>query len=165
MSTADPATGSGADATTAAHLVASHPFLAGIDTRLPPDAVRVAGFAAGRYLFHEGEPADVLYLVRRGRVALDVHAPGAPAHRLDTVEAGDVLGWSWLVPPYRWFFDARAVDDVQVVVVDAVRLRAACEADPVCGYAVMRRAAEVMYRRLQAARVRLLDLYGDPRAD
>jgi CRP/FNR family transcriptional regulator, cyclic AMP receptor protein len=144
---------------------ADHPFLAGIDTRLPAEAMRVVRFAAGSYLFHEGGPADALYLLRCGRVALDVHGPGAAAHRLDTIEAGDALGWSWLIPPHRWFFDARAVEDVDAVAVDAARLRAACDADPACGYAVMLRAAAVMYRRLQAARVRLLDLYGDPHAD
>ena len=79
---------------------------------------------------------------------------------VDTVDEGEVVGWSWLVPPYRWFFDARAVEEVSAVSVDAACLRAKCDQDPALGYALMQRVARVMYQRLQSARVRLLDLYG-----
>lgn len=91
---------------------------------------------------------------------MEVHAPGGGDHLIDTVEAGDVVGWSWLVPPYHWFFDARAVGDVSVVSLDATCIRAKCDEDPRLGYALMQRVAQVMYQRLQATRVRLLDLYG-----
>lgn len=144
-------------------LLASHPFFAGIDETA---VRRLAGcshnvhFRPGDHLFHEGEDADRLLVLRRGRVALDVHVPGRGLQVVSTVDGGDVVGWSWLVPPYRWFFDARAVTDVSAVSVDAVCLRAKCDADPALGYSLMQRVAQVMYQRLQASRLRMLDLYG-----
>jgi len=152
--------------TTTAQLVAGHPFLAGLpETTL--DLVRGAAtveiFPVGEYLFREGEPAERFFLLERGRVALETHAPGRSAHLLDSVGAGGVVGWSWLVPPHRWFFDGRAVDDVTAVVVDGSSLRAAFDEHPEAGYEVLRRVTKVLYERMQSARVRLLDLYGDPR--
>jgi CRP/FNR family cyclic AMP-dependent transcriptional regulator len=144
-------------------LLLQQPFFADLDR---PTVLMLEGCAhnvhmqAGGYLFREGEPANTFYLVRRGRVALEVHAPGSGDHVLDTVEEGQVLGWSWLVPPYRWFFDARAAADVSAVAVDATCLRAKCTEDPALGYALMLRVAHVMYQRLQSSRMRLLDLYG-----
>ena len=107
---------------------------------------RERALPAGQYLFHEGEPADRFFVVRRGRVALDVHVPRAADQVVDTVDEGDVVGWSWLVPPYRWFFDARAVADVSAVAFDATCLRGKCEEDPALGYALMQRVAQVMYQ-------------------
>ncbi|MGZ4490079.1 MAG: cyclic nucleotide-binding domain-containing protein [Nocardioidaceae bacterium] len=148
-------------------LLMEHPFFAGLDDSTVSLLVGCAGnahYRAGEYLFHEGEPADRFFVIRRGRVALDVHLPGQPEKVVDTVDEGDVVGWSWLVPPYRWFFDGRAVQEVSAVVVEAACLRAKCEEDPALGYALMQRVAGVMYQRLQSARVRLLDLYGAGRA-
>jgi CRP-like cAMP-binding protein len=148
-------------------LLMEHPFFSGLDdstVSLLVGCASNAHYRPGQYLFHEGEPADRFFVVRRGRVALDVHIPGQPEKVVDTVDEGDVVGWSWLVPPYRWFFDARAVQEVSAVVVEAACLRARCEEDPALGYALMQRVARVMYERLQSARVRLLDLYGAGRA-
>jgi CRP/FNR family cyclic AMP-dependent transcriptional regulator len=86
--------------------------------------------------------------------------PGHGLQVVSTVDEGDVVGLSWLVPPYRWFFDARAVTDVSAVSIDATYLRSRCDADPAFGYALMQRVAQVMYQRLQASRLRMLDLYG-----
>ncbi len=144
-------------------VLTTHPFFAGLDEELVRQLegcshnIRVR---TGDYLFREGEAADRLFVLRRGRVALDVHVPGRGERIVATVDAGDVVGWSWFVPPYRWFFDARAVADVSAVSVDATCLREKCEADPALGYALMQRVAQVMYERLQSSRVRLLDLYG-----
>jgi CRP/FNR family cyclic AMP-dependent transcriptional regulator len=147
---------------TIAERLTDHPFFAG----LPPDAVElVAGcatnarFRAGDYLFREGQPADTFYVVRHGRVALEMRAPTS-AKVLDTIEEGEVLGWSWLVPPYRWNFDGRAVDDVRVVRFDGACLRGKCADDPALGYDFLQRVVGVMSARLHSARFRLLDLYG-----
>ncbi len=148
-------------------LLVEHPFFAELDdstVRMLVGCARNVHFGPGTYLFREGDPADQFFVLRRGRVALDVHVPGKGEQVIDTVDEGDVVGWSWLVPPYRWFFDARAVQDVSAVAVDASCLRAKCDEDPALGYAMMQRVAEVMYHRLQSARVRLLDLYGADRA-
>ena len=148
-------------------LLMGHPFFAGLDdstVSMLVGCARNVHYRPGEYLFREGEAADYFFVVRRGRVALDVHVPGQAEQVIDTVDEGDVVGWSWLVPPYRWFFDARAVQDVSAVAVDASCLRAKCDEDPALGYAMMQRVAQVMYHRLQSARVRMLDLYGAGRA-
>lgn len=146
-----------------AELVAEHPLLAG----LPGEAVaQVAGcarnvaFAEGQLLIAEGLAADTFYLLRRGSVALEVHAPGRGALVVETLRPGQVLGWSWLFPPYRWHFDARALGPVGAIAVDGACLRTKAEADPAFGYELVRRFAAVILDRLQATRLRLLDLYG-----
>jgi CRP/FNR family transcriptional regulator, cyclic AMP receptor protein len=118
------------------------------------------GFAAGERLFREGEPADVFYLVRRGRVALSMHVPARGSVVIETLDPGEIVGWSWLFPPHVWQFDARAVDDVRAVEFDGACLRGKCESDHALGYELMRRFAAVMIDRLQHTRLRLLDLYG-----
>ena len=118
------------------------------------------GFAAGERLFREGEPADTFYLVRKGRVALSTHAPARGSVVIETLDPGEIVGWSWLFPPYVWHFDARAVDDVRAVAFDGACLRGKCESDPALGYELMQRFASVMIDRLQHTRLRLLDLYG-----
>jgi CRP-like cAMP-binding protein len=140
-----------------------HPFFAGLGA----DAMSLVGgcaanvsFAADEFLFREGEPADRFFVIRRGRVAIEVHAPAAGTVVLDTADAGDIVGWSWLVPPYRWLFDARAVEATGAVTFDGRCLRDKCEEDPRMGYELTRRVIQVMSDRLVASRVRLLDLYG-----
>lgn len=147
-------------------LLAAHPFFAG----LGDDALAMmAGCAtnvhvpAGEYLFRLGEPADRFFVVRHGRVALELHAPGAGPLVLETVDDGEVLGWSWLVPPHRWFLDARAAAPTSLVSLDGGCLRTKCDEDPALGYALMQRVSQVMLARLQSARMRLLDLYGGSR--
>jgi CRP-like cAMP-binding protein len=146
-----------------AALVAHHPLLAG----LPGHTIdHVAGCArnvaidTGQLLLAEGEAADTLYLVRRGRVAIEIHTPGHGPLCVETLGPGDALGWSWLFPPYRWRFDARALEPVGALSVDGTCLRDKADADPVFGYALMKRVAAVTIERLQATRLRLLDLYG-----
>jgi CRP-like cAMP-binding protein len=113
-------------------------------------------------LFRTDGPADHLYLLRSGRVALEIttstHAPVV----VETLEPGDLAGLAWLVPPYRWYLDGRAVEPTSAVAIDAGCLRGHCEADPRVGYLVMQRVASAMFDRVQSARVRLLDVYGYP---
>jgi CRP/FNR family transcriptional regulator, cyclic AMP receptor protein len=146
-----------------AELVGRHPLLAG----LPGETVGlVAGcaqnvaFAPGQLLLAEGDAADALFLIRRGHVALEVHEPGRGSIVLETIGPGHVVGWSWLFPPYRWQFDARATEPVGAIALDGACLRAKAEADPAFGYELMKRLGAVIVDRLQAARIRLLDLYG-----
>lgn len=142
-----------------------HPFFAGLDEAAMDLVVGCAQnvpFHAGEVLFRAGEPADTFYVIREGRVALDLHDPRRGSLQVASVGAGEVVGWSWLVPPYRWMFDAWAVTPVRAVALDGACLRGKCESDPALGYALMQRVAHVMYERLQDARIRLLDLYGSP---
>jgi CRP-like cAMP-binding protein len=150
-----------------AQLLAEHPFFAGLDRDALDLLVACAQNAhvrEGDMLYRDGEPADRFYVVRRGRVALELAAPGREPLVVETVDAGEVVGWSWLVPPYRWTGDGRAVEDCSLVVLDGACLRGKCDADPRLGYQLLTRVAHVMLERLQATRVRLLDLYGTPRA-
>ncbi len=140
-----------------------HPFFTGLDaatTDLLAGCAMNVHVRAGEFLFREGEAADHFYVLRHGRIAIEVRTP-ARGVVLDTVDDGDVVGWSWMVPPYRWAFDARATQDTSAVAFDAACLRGKCDADPVMGYQLMKRFVPVMNHRLQSARIRLLDLYGD----
>ena len=113
-------------------------------------------------MIREGTPADVFWAIRGGRASVGVAAPGRGLLTLETLHAGDILGWAWLFPPYRWHFDAEALDDVHAVMFDAACLRQKCEADPALGFHLAQRFAQVIDERLQAARIQLLDLYGHP---
>src|SRR5581483_1513183 len=97
--------------------------------------------AAGAYLFREGGNADRFFLIREGGIALEVDAPGRGALVIETLHAGDVVGWSWLFAPYRWQFDGRAVEASRLVAFDGRCLRDKCEADHELGYQLMRRFA------------------------
>jgi CRP/FNR family cyclic AMP-dependent transcriptional regulator len=119
-----------------------------------------AGFEAGDTLFREGEPADTFYVLRRGRVALELYVPGRGPLTIETIDAGQVVGWSWLFPPHVWHFDARAVAPVRAVAVDGACIRGKCEEDPALGYQLMQRFSAVLLERLNATRLRLADLYG-----
>ena len=144
-------------------ILARHPFFAGLEPRhlaLLVGCTSNVRFAAGEFLFRAGEAADRFFLVREGHVAIEIVPPGAAPHTVQTVGAGDVLGWSWLVPPYLWRFDARAVEDTRALALDGRCLRDKCDADHDLGYELLKRVAQVMEERLQAARLQLLDVYG-----
>ena len=121
-------------------------------------------FAAGDYLFREGEPANEFYLIRHGTVALELHAPAQPAIVITTLREGDILDAAWLVPPYRWAFDARATGLVRALGVNARCLRDKCEADHDLGYELMKRFVSAMGERLHATRLQVLDVYRPQRA-
>ena len=118
-------------------------------------------FAAGDRIFREGDAADAFYVIRHGSVALEAFVPARGPVMIETIEAGEVLGWSWLFPPYRWHFDARALSAVRATGFDGACLREKCDADPAFGYQLMGRFAQVAIERLQWTRLRLLDVYGD----
>jgi CRP/FNR family transcriptional regulator, cyclic AMP receptor protein len=143
--------------------VAESPVFRGLDEgrlELIAGCGRNTGFEAGEYLFREGEQADTFYLVRHGRVLLETFVPGRGALTVQTVDEGDVVGWSWLFPPYRWHFDARALDAVRAVAFDGACLRRKCDEDHGLGYELLGRFSPVMLERLQATRVQLMDVYG-----
>ncbi len=146
-------------------ILRDHPFFAGM-----PDGYRdlVVGcaenavFSAGQYLYRENDPADTFYLIRQGHVALEVHVPGRAPIVVDTLGGGELLNWSWLAPPYRAQFDARAVELSRVIGLDGKCLRGKMEQDSALGYELHRRFAPVVASRLAAARRQLIDMYGHP---
>jgi CRP/FNR family cyclic AMP-dependent transcriptional regulator len=146
-----------------ADLLAEHEFFRGLDQ---PALDFVAGcgrnahFDSGERMLSEGGPADVFYVIRGGKVVLGFFDADRGELVVDTLHGGDVLGWSWLFAPYRWHFDADAVEPVSAVAFDGPCLRAKCDSDPRLGYQLTQRFARVMLDRLQAARLRMLDVYG-----
>ena len=140
-----------------------HPFLSDMDEELLKTLTSCASnlvLPEGTRLFREGEDAKTFYLIRSGRVALEVQAGERGQIRIQTVGPGEVLGWSWLISPYRWHFDAYAVEQVHAFAIDATCLRTKCETDHHFGYEMLRRFSEVLERRLEATRLQLLDVYG-----
>jgi CRP-like cAMP-binding protein len=119
-------------------------------------------FHPGDFLLREGDVADTFYLVREGRVSLDIHVPGQPPSRVETVAAGDVVGLSWMSPPARVHLDARAIDAVVALSFDGACLRGKMEADPALGYALMKRLLALTVQRLERVRLQRLDVYRAP---
>jgi CRP-like cAMP-binding protein len=117
-------------------------------------------FESGEYLMREGEQADMFFAIREGHVALETYVPQRGALTVETLHDGDIVGWSWLVPPYRAAFDARASGRVHTVALDGRCLRGKCEVDPALGYDLLTRFVPVIVDRLQATRLQLLDVYG-----
>jgi signal-transduction protein with cAMP-binding, CBS, and nucleotidyltransferase domain len=141
-------------------LLNAHPFFANMDQRILDElagCARNERFDDGDVVFSEGGFADRLFIIRHGQVAVQVAVPGRGPVVLETLHADDILGWSWLVPPYRWTFDARAVGLLRAVSLDAVCLRAKMETDSELGYHLLNRFVPIMGERLRAARLQLLD--------
>jgi CRP/FNR family cyclic AMP-dependent transcriptional regulator len=122
-------------------------------------------FGEGELLFRQGDPADTFFVIRHGSVALETFVPARGPVTIETIESGDVVGWSWLFAPYRWHFDAKALVGVRATAFDGACLRGKCDAHPALGYQLMSRFAQVIIERLQWTRLRLLDVYGYAAAD
>jgi CRP-like cAMP-binding protein len=152
--------------TTLEPILAEHPFFSGL---LPEYLKLVTGcasnvrFDAGQQIARAGEEANSFYIIRQGKAAVEVFAPGRGTIMVETLGEGDVLGWSWLFPPYRTHFDSRALELTRAIALDGKCLRTKCEADPALGFELLKRVAGVMVQRLQAARLQLLDVYGSKR--
>ena len=144
-------------------LLTEHPFFRGLapgDIQFLTGCAKNARFDAGQVIFREGQDADQFYLVRDGKVALEVFTPGRGSAPILTLGASDVLGWSWLIPPYKWRFDARAIETTRAFALDGKCLREKCEQDPRLGYELLKRVAAIMAERLHATRLQMLDVYG-----
>jgi CRP/FNR family transcriptional regulator, cyclic AMP receptor protein len=149
---------------TTADVLRGDPFFAG----LGEDALRLIAqcavnvhFNGGELILGEGEPVSTLYVIRRGRVALETCSPGRGLVIIDTVDEGDVLGWTWLSPPRPASTDARAVVPVSAIAIDGDRSRDKCEADPRLGYILLMRITSIMYQRMESAWFRLTDMYAE----
>jgi CRP/FNR family cyclic AMP-dependent transcriptional regulator len=145
-------------------LITDSPTFGGLE---PAQLEFIAGCArnehveAGTMLMREGEPAERFWLIRRGVVALELYAPGREPLVIETLEPGDVVGWSWLFAPYRWALDGRTQGDCHLITFDGVCLRGKCESDHDLGYALMSRFAADIVGRLQATRLQLADVHGN----
>ena len=146
--------------------VVLHPFLAGMNRTqlaLLTDCAVARHFNTGKTILREGEFANGFYLIETGKVALESEAGFGDSILVQTIGAGDLLGWSWMFPPYVWQFTARAVESTAALFFYAAILREYCERDHSLGYELLKRISAVMVRRLQAAHDQMLSLYSKPR--
>ncbi|MEU1299668.1 Crp/Fnr family transcriptional regulator [Streptomyces shenzhenensis] len=120
---------------------------------------REVSFEAGTRLFEEGRRADKLWIIRTGTVDLDLHVPGRRAAVVESLGAGELVGWSWHFPPYLWQLGAEAASPVRAYEFDAETVRSMCADDAEFGRAVAVWVGRVVAHRLHASRIRLLDLY------
>jgi CRP/FNR family cyclic AMP-dependent transcriptional regulator len=143
-------------------ILLEHPFVQGLPERymdLLEGCASNVRFEPGQVIFREGGEANQFYLIREGKVSLEIYAAERGSIAIMTVDRGEVLGWSWLFPPYRWQFDARAVEPTRAIALDGKCLREKCEKDHDLGYELMKRFAQVVEQRLTATRLQLLNLY------
>ena len=144
------------------------PLLAGLSHDQRAAIAKIAhheDYAPGTRLFDEGQPADRCWVVTSGRAVVETDIPGRGRTVVQSVGPGELLGWSWMMPPHRWHFSAGVTVPTGAVVVDAVELRKLADADPVLGYQLSRILLDALLTRLQATRIRLLDLYRHPDED
>lgn len=117
-------------------------------------------FDAGQFILREGEEANNFYIIRHGKVSLEIFTQDRGPITIQTIGEGEVLGWSWLIPPYHWHYDARALELTRAIALDGKCLRAKCEQDHDLGYELLKRFAYIITQRLEATRLQLLDIYG-----
>jgi CRP/FNR family cyclic AMP-dependent transcriptional regulator len=143
-------------------ILTAHPFFKGLDQahiNLITGCASNVRFNEGKFIFREGEEAHQFYLIREGRVAVELFTPNRGHITIETLDEGDIVGWSWLIPPYNWHFDAKAIEATRAIALDGKCLRKKCEEDHDLGFEILKRFAHIMEQRLASTRIQLLDLY------
>jgi len=146
-------------------MLEKYKFFEGLDDRcleLLAECATNVEFEEGAFILRQGEAADHFIVIRKGKVIVEIYSPGRGPITIQTLEKGDILGWSWLVPPYQWCYDARSVEKTRAISFDARCLRAKCDEDHGLGYDLFKRLVPVIDQRMQAARKQLVNLYGGP---
>ncbi|RMG67362.1 MAG: Crp/Fnr family transcriptional regulator [Calditrichaeota bacterium] len=144
-------------------VLSNHPLFQNLDEELLQflaDHSQVCWFEPGHLIFREGDEAGTFYLIQSGQVALEFFLTENALYTLETLGEGDIVGWSWLFPPFRWHLNARALTRVQAIAFDAAALRQRMEADPAQGMKLVQRFSRIIFQRLQAARQRLAQTAG-----
>ena len=145
-----------------ARILAEHPFMKGLEPKYMELLVGCASnvrFDPGEFVFREGEEANQFFLIRQGRIALTIHSVTHGPIIIQTLENGEILGWSWLAPPYCRHFDAHALELTRVIAFDGKCLRTKCQEDKNLGYELLMRMVPLMGKRLEATRLKLLDVF------
>jgi CRP/FNR family cyclic AMP-dependent transcriptional regulator len=143
-------------------VLAEHSFFKGLERpylQLLAECASRVRFDAGEVIFREGEESNLFYLIRHGKVAVETFVPNRGPVIIQTLGEAEVLGWSWLIPPYRRRFEARAIELTRAIAVNGECIRDRCEEDHDFGYELMKRVSHIMDQRLQATRLQLLDVY------
>jgi len=144
------------------HIISEHPFFVGLnasDLHLLAGCAKNVVFPPAGYILKEGEEANQFFLLRQGRVALEIFSPNRKPAVIETLGPGEIMGWSWLLHPYHWKFHARAIEQVRAIALDGKCLRKKCEENHDLGYELLKRFAKIIEHRLEATRLQLLDVY------
>lgn len=144
-------------------ILAHHPFFENLEAKylaLVTGCASNVRFEAGEFIYRQDEEANSFYIIREGKVALEVCPPEKNPITVQTISDGEVLGWAWLVPPYHWQFDAQAVELTRAIVLDGKCLRTKCGEDHTLGYELLSRLLPVIGQTMEATRLQLLDIYG-----
>ena len=140
-----------------------HPFFENLDKpylELVTGCAKNVKFEAGQFICQHDDEANQFYIIRHGKVALEICPPGKAPVTVQTVSEGEILGWAWLVPPYRWPLDAHAIELTRAIALDGQCLRKKCEEDKNLGYELLKRLLPAIGRSMEATRLQLLDIYG-----
>ena len=146
-------------------ILSEHPFFKNLDEdslNLIVGCASNVRFEKDEMIIREGEKANEFYIIREGSVAVEIQGPGRGKITIDTLSDGEILGWSWLFPPYYWHFDGRAQSRIRAIALDGKCLREKCEVNHDMGYELLKRFSQIIGQRLQATRLQLLDIYGIP---
>lgn len=144
--------------------ISSNPFLTGFtsgDLAFLDSVASVATEETGRYIFKKGGSAAYFYLIQSGTIALQVKSPDRGPIPVMTLNPGEILGWSWLFPPFKWNFDALALNRCEFIAFEAEAVRDHCEVDSDFGYRLMKSLVFTMHDRLTATRLQLLRHHDD----
>jgi len=144
-------------------ILSAHPFFKDLDPKymaLITGCASNVRFEAGEFIYRQNEEANSFYIIRQGKVALEVCPPNKRPITVQTISDGEILGWAWLVPPYHWQFDAQAVELTRAIVLDGICLRKKCSEDHSLGYELLSRLLPIVGQNMEAAKIQLLDLYG-----
>lgn len=145
--------------------LSNHPFFSAMDDnflKFLAESASELSIKKGDVLFRQGKPADTFYLLREGRISIQVPALVGPSLEIQHLGDNQLLGWSWLIPPYRWNFMARAEEDSTLLEFDGKAILARCEEDPKFGYELFKGFASLMSERLDAARQSMMDQWNPP---
>ncbi len=144
-------------------ILANHPFFEDLNKEyleLITGCASNVRFEAGEFIHRQHGDADRFYVIRQGKVALELCPPGRSTITLQTVNEGEILGWAWLVPPYQWHCDAQAIELTRAIALDGKCLRKKCQEDHSLGYELLSRMLPILGQRMEATQIQLLDLYG-----
>lgn len=147
------------------HIIAEHPFFVGLEPNYIGLLVSCASnvrFKSGDYIFRDGEEANEFYLIRAGKLALETFTPQHHPIIVATLTEGEILGWSWLLPPYQWRFNAHVIEETRAIALDGKCLRNKCEQNHDLGYELLKRFGHIVDQRLQSTLFQLLDVYATP---
>ena len=143
-----------------AEYLSDHEFFSGLSEEIVKHLSKCASIRKiekDQILFRQGEHADKFYIVRNGQISIQIPAVMGPILEVQTLGTDQVLGWSWLISPYQWSFQAKAVEDSELLEFDGTALLARCEQEPQFGYELLKKFAQLMAERLDAARQKMMD--------